>query len=488
MTSLENLSSWHSDWKSQKIVVYGLGMSGFSVADTLNELGSSLLVIADRIDPEHADLLDVIGIRFEIGLSETAAIAAVAQFKPDIAVVSPGVKPDNFLVEWFTQNAVQVIGDIELAWRVRDKVKSAEWVLITGTNGKTTTTQLVEAMMLADGKKALACGNIGVPVLDAVRDPEGWDFLVVEVSSFQLHYLNRLAPKVSAILNIAEDHIDWHGTFDRYKLAKGKVFEGTTGAIIYNAEDDATKALAMNADVHDENVLAVSFTRGMPADLQVGFVEEFLIDRAFYGYRAPELPELAELADIEKIGVVTPHLLANVAAAAAIARGCDVSAEAIKRAIQTFKLDSHRIEFVAEIDGVLWFDDSKATNAHAADASLKSFESVVWIVGGLLKGVDIAPLVADNASRLKAAVVIGKDRAEVIAALAKNAPALPVVEIDETKVSDVMTQAVSEAAKLSSAGDVVLLAPAAASMDQFKDYADRGKQFAQAVRGIVNEN
>jgi UDP-N-acetylmuramoylalanine--D-glutamate ligase len=323
-------------------------------------------------------------------------------------------------------------------------------------------------------------------VLDAVRDPQGWEFLVIELSSFQLHYLNRLAPRVSAILNIAEDHIDWHGSFEEYAAAKGKVFEGTTGAIIYNGEDRKTAELARNADVASEDVLAAAFTRSMPADLQVGFIEEFLIDRAFYGYRAAELPELASLEDIQQIGVVTPHLLANVSAAAAIARACDVDAASIKAAIQSFKLDKHRIEFVSEFAGVKWFDDSKATNAHAADASLKSFENVVWIVGGLLKGVEISPLIEQNSSRLRAAVVIGRERSEILEALGKWAPQCQVIEISDEENDKVMRRAVSEASHLAQAGDVVLLAPAAASMDQFKDYADRGNQFSSAVKEIAN--
>ena len=488
MTGLEKLSSWHSDWKSQKAIVYGVGISGFSVADTLNELGCQLLVVADRIDPQHKDLLEVLGIDFLEGKSEAEILSAIQDFAPDFSVVSPGIKPSNYLVQWFAEHEIEVIGDIELAWRVRDKVKTAEWIFITGTNGKTTTTQLAEAMLLTSGKKALACGNIGTPVLDAVRDPQGWDYLVIELSSFQLHYLNQLSPKVSALLNIAEDHIDWHRTFEEYVNSKAKVFEGTTGAIIYNGEDSKTAELARNSEVASEDVLAVAFTRRMPADLQVGFVEEFLIDRAFYGYRAAELPELASLEDIEQIGVVTPHLLSNVAAAAAIARACDVDAGSIQRAIREFKLDKHRIEFVDEIAGVQWFDDSKATNAHAADASLKSFENVVWLVGGLLKGVEIAPLVRQNATRLKAAVVIGRERAEVLEALSAWAPDCSVVEISDGEAETVMSRAVAEAAKLAAPGDVVLLAPAAASMDQFKDYADRGNQFAIAVKEIANAN
>ncbi len=479
MQSIEDLTSWHSAWKGKRALVYGLGSSGFAVADTLNELECELLVVANEIGAQYKDLLSVLQIDFVEGAEHI--FESAKDFKPDFACVSPGIAPTDGLVRWLTEHEIPIVGDIELAWRLRDKVKTAEWVVITGTNGKTTTTQMVEAMLIADGKRAIACGNIGKPILDAVRDPEGFDYLVVELSSFQLHYCHAIEPKVSALLNVAEDHIDWHQSFDAYIEAKGKVFSGTSSAIIYNAEDATTRRLAEAADVRDENVLAVAFTRGMPADLQVGFVEEFLIDRAFYGYRAAELPELANLDDISQIGVVTPHLLANVAAAAAIARACDVDAKSIAKAIRNFRQDSHRIEFVADRDGVLWFDDSKATNAHAASASLSSFDSVVWIVGGLLKGVDLAPLVESHSQRLKAAVVIGLDRQPVLSALATFAPGVQVVEISDDHKDRVMHLAVQQASALAEEGDVVLLAPAAASMDQFKDYADRGNQFSKAV-------
>jgi UDP-N-acetylmuramoylalanine--D-glutamate ligase len=479
MQSIDDLTSWHSAWKGKRALVYGLGSSGFAVADTLNELECDLLVVANEIGSQYQDLLSVLQIPFVEGADNL--LESAKQFKPDFACVSPGIPPSDSLVRWLSENGVPILGDIELAWRLRDKVNSAEWLVITGTNGKTTTTQLVEAMLLADGKRAISCGNIGKPILDAIRDPEGFDYLVVELSSFQLHYCNSIEPKVSALLNIAEDHIDWHQSFDAYIQAKGKVFSGTSGAVIYNAEDAATRRLAEAAEVRDENVLAVAFTRAMPADLQVGYIEEFLIDRAFYGYRAAELPELANLDDIAQIGLVTPHLLANIAAAAAIARACDVEATSIASAVRSFRQDHHRIEFVANRNGVLWFDDSKATNAHAASASLSSFESVVWIVGGLLKGVEIAPLVQQHSERLKAAVVIGLDRQPVLSALAAFAPGIRVVEVADEHHERVMQLAVQEASALAEEGDVVLLAPAAASMDQFKDYADRGNQFSKAV-------
>lgn len=484
MVELPELQSWHSNWQGLRVLVFGLGVSGFSAADTLQELGAKVEVLADSIDPQHADLLSVLGVPAQTGLTIDEQISAVDQFAPELVIVSPGVKPTHPVVRHLDAQGITYWGDIELAWRLRDKVKSAQWVLITGTNGKTTTTQLVEQILIQNGSRAIACGNIGLPVLDAIRNPDGFDFLVVEISSFQLHYLNRIEPLVAAVLNIAEDHIDWHGSFEEYKLAKGKVFEGATRAIVYNEQDVQTAALAQNADVASEDVIAAGFTIGVPMDLRVGYIEGSLIDRAFVPYLTKEVPELANLEDIAEIGVVTPHLLSNVAAAVAISRACGATPDAIREAIRNFRLDSHRIEFVAELDGVKWFDDSKATNAHAADASLKSFENVIWIVGGLLKGVDIAPLVVDHKDRLKAAIVIGVEREAVLTALAAAAPALQVIEIDAPREA-VMSMAVAAARRIATSGDVVLLAPAAASMDQFKDYADRGNQFGKAVRELA---
>ncbi|MEN9713465.1 MAG: UDP-N-acetylmuramoylalanine--D-glutamate ligase [Actinomycetota bacterium] len=481
MIALPELQSWHSNWKDLRVVVLGLGVSGFSVADTLHELGAKQLVFANAVEEQHRDLLEVLGIEYRIGLSDSDTTAAIDAFAPQLVIVSPGIKPTNPVVQHLDSKRIPYWGDIELAWRLRDKVKPAEWILITGTNGKTTTTQLVEHILVEQGTRAIACGNIGLPVLDAIRNPDGFDYLVVEISSFQLHYLNRIAPKVAALLNIAEDHLDWHGGFDAYIAAKAKVFEGATAAIVYNEEDARTGELAQNADVESADVLAVGFTRGVPMDLRVGYIEGSLIDRGFVPYRAKEVPELANLDDIAQIGVVTPHLLSNVAAAVAIARACDATPDAIRSAIRSFKLDRHRIEFVADLNGVLWFDDSKATNTHAADASLRAFDSVVWLVGGLLKGVDLAPLVAQHAGRIKAAIVIGVDREPVLEAFRIHAPDVAVYEVAADNDA-VMAQAVAKAVSVAQPGDVVLLAPAAASMDQFKDYADRGEQFAEAVK------
>lgn len=482
MSNLDQLTSWHSNWREVRAVVFGLGVSGFSVADTLAELGAKTLVVAEKAEADLLDILDVIGVPYLTGEAATGVPAEVVEFQPDVIVVSPGIRPQHELLTWAASKSIEVWVDIDLAWRLRDKTERlAHWFTVTGTNGKTTTVQLLTSMLNAGGIKAEACGNIGKPILDAIRDPEGFDALVVELSSFQLHYLGQVYPFSSAVLNLADDHLDWHGGFEAYRAAKAKVYENTVAACVYNVMDKATEEMVENADVV-EGARAIGFTLGIPTRSQIGYVEDILCDRAFLEDRDKNALEIATLEDIGEIGVMTPHLMANVAAATAMARSAGVEPDRIRHAIRTFKLDAHRIELVAESGGVRWIDDSKATNPHAANASLASFDRVVWIVGGLLKGVDISSLVERHKASLAAAIVIGADRAAVLEALADKAPGVPVAEITAESGSAVMVAAVQAAGEYAVDGDVVLLAPAAASMDQFKDYADRGQSFADAVR------
>ena len=485
MANLDQLTSWHSNWSDIRAVVFGLGVSGFSVADTLAELGAKTLVVAEKAEADLLDILDVIGVSHLTGEEAKGVPSEVIEFKPDVIVVSPGVRPQHELLVWAASQSIAVWVDIDLAWRLRDKTERlAHWFTVTGTNGKTTTVQLLTAMLNAGGIRAEACGNIGKPILDAIRDPEGFDALVVELSSFQLHYLGQIYPFSSAVLNLADDHLDWHGGFEEYRAAKAKVYENTVAACVYNVMDKATEAMVENADVV-EGARAIGFTLGIPTRSQIGFVEDILCDRAYLDDRDKNALEIATLEDISEIGVMTPHLMANVAAATAMARSAGVEPDRIKHAIRNFTLDGHRIELVAEAGGIRWIDDSKATNPHAANASLASFERVVWIVGGLLKGVDISDLVERHKASLAAAIVIGADRTAVLEALASKAPGVPVEEISSGTGAEVMQAAVTAAARYAVDGDVVLLAPAAASMDQFKDYADRGSSFALAVKHLL---
>jgi UDP-N-acetylmuramoylalanine--D-glutamate ligase len=474
---LPELTSWNADWSGLRVAVLGLGVTGFAVADTLVELGAEVMVVAAGGSEQHRQLLDVIGARFLQHPDAAGTPEELLAFAPELVVTSPGYTPEHPLLTWAAQAAVPVWGDIELAWRLRDKVvradgTPADWILVTGTNGKTTTTQLTAHMLVEGGLRAAPAGNIGIPVLDAIRDPGGFDVLVVELSSYQLHWTHRhpggeLAPLASVCLNIADDHLDWHGTREAYIAAKGRAFENTRVACVYNVGDAATMRLVEDAEVQ-EGCRAIGFGLGTPARSELGLVEELLVDRAF--------------DELQEAGLGAPHSVQNVLAAAALARAAGVEPAHIRDAIRSFRIDSHRTEVVATASGIVWIDDSKATNAHAADASLRASTNVVWIAGGLLKGVDPAPLVERHAARLRAAVLIGLDREVLRAAFARHAPGVPVLEVDGSETEDVMSAAVRAAASVALSGDVVLLAPAAASMDQFTDYADRGRRFADAVR------
>jgi UDP-N-acetylmuramoylalanine--D-glutamate ligase len=487
---LAGLTSWHDDWSGLRVAVLGLGTTGFAAADTLAELGADVLVVAERADEQRTAMVRVIGVELVQASPLVEPPERLLRFEPQLIIVSPGFHPDHPLLAWASEKSIAVWGDIELAWRLRDKVGDpAEWISVTGTNGKTTTVQLTATMLAAAGLRAAPCGNIGIPVLDAIRDPGGFDVLVIELSSYQLHWINRnpggeISPYASVCLNIADDHIDWHGSREAYRAAKGRVSQNTRVAGVYNTEDDATQQLVRDADVV-EGARAIGFGRGIPGPSDIGIVDGILVDRAFLDERFTSAIELITLDELRTVRLDAPHIVANILAASALARSFGVAPAIIHDALSQFQLDEHRIQLVADVDGIAWVDDSKATNPHAADASLRAFGSVVWIAGGLLKGVDIDELVGAHAARLRAAVLIGRDRDALRAAFARHAPTLPVFEVDADETDDVMRAAVALAAVVARAGDTVLLAPAAASMDQFTDYAQRGSMFAQAVTDLV---
>ncbi|WP_022880637.1 UDP-N-acetylmuramoyl-L-alanine--D-glutamate ligase [Gryllotalpicola ginsengisoli] len=493
---LAALTSWYAaGWKGLKVAVFGLGKTGFSVADTLVELGSEVLVVTQQADEERSRLLEVIGAELVVDETLAEAPARLLEFEPDLVVANPGFPPSHPILRWAQQAGLPVWGDIELAWRLRDKVANAksggpaDWILITGTNGKTTTTRLTATFLAAAGLRAAPAGNIGVPVLDAIRDPQGFDVLVVELSSHQLHHVNRhpggeLRPWASVCLNIAEDHLEWHGSFDAYRAAKARVYDNTRVACVYNKADDETLHMVEEADV-EEGARAIGFGLGVPGPSDFGIIDGILVDRAFLDERRTSALELTTVAELADAGLAAPHLVANVLAAAALARSYGVETGVIHDALKTFRLDSHRIELVATSDGVAWVDDSKATNPHAADASLRAYPSVVWVAGGLLKGVEVDELVAAHAGRLRAAILIGRDRERLRQAFAAHAPGVTVFEVDAPD-AEVMPAVVRYAASVAQDGDTVLLAPAAASMDQFADYAERGRRFADAVRAHLS--
>lgn len=482
---LDVLTSWHADWRGLRVVVLGLGATGFSAADTLVELGADVLVVASGGSPERIQMLEAIGGRLLVSADDVLP-PELSAFDPELLIVSPGFRTDHVILNWAAQRGTAIWGDIELAWRLRDKTGApADWVSITGTNGKTTTSQLTAHLLEADGRRVAAVGNIGIPVLDAIRYPAGFDVLVVELSSFQLHWIPRsgpgaLAPAASVCLNLADDHLDWHGTPRAYAEAKATVYANTRIACVYNKADEATMRMVEDAEVQ-EGCRAIGFALDTPGPSDVGIVGDIVVDRAFHDDRHHSALELTTHGELQAAGLATPHMIANVLAASALVRALDVPPETVRAGLATFRVDHHRTEPVASVDGILWVDDSKATNPHAADAALRSFTSVVWIVGGLLKGVDLAPLVAAHSARLKGIVVIGENRQPVVEAFGRHAPTVPLIEVVTADTEGVMPEAVRLAAAIATEGDTVLLAPAAASMDQFTDYADRGDRYARAV-------
>jgi UDP-N-acetylmuramoylalanine--D-glutamate ligase len=466
-----------ADLRDRTVLVAGLGVSGAAAARVLLERGARVL-LTDAAEPP------VVAALVAAGATWLGALDAVPG-GTDLVVTSPGWRPDAPLLADAARRGVEVVGEPELAWRLRaDDGSAAPWLAVTGTNGKTTTVTMLEAILRADGRRAVAAGNVGRPLVEVVtaRDDDGapaYDVLAVELSSFQLHWSSSLAPAAAVVLNVADDHTDWHGSFEAYRDAKARILTRSPVAVA-DAGDPVAAALVA-AHPHP-----VTVTLGEPGPGQLGVRAGALVDRAFAADPAGEV-----LVERAAVPVPGPHNTVNALAAAALARAIGVPADAVARGLSGFSGGAHRNVLIATVDGVDYVDDSKATNPHAAGASLAAYPRVVWIAGGLLKGADVDPLVAAVAPRLAGVVLLGRDRDLIAASLARHAPSVPLVTVPsgddegmEGTAENTMVQVVAAAAGLARPGDTVLLAPAAASMDVFRDYAHRGRAFAEAVRAL----
>lgn len=466
--------------EGRRVLVAGLGVSGRAAVDALRPRGASVTTLdahapdADLAEPDQVDL------------------AAV-----DLVVASPGWAPDHPTLAAAVGSGVPVWSEVELAWHLRvDRAGGrgpAPWLALTGTNGKTTTVGMLAAILEAAGLRGPAVGNVGTPVLAAATDPSV-DVLAVELSSFQLHFTASMAAEAAAVLNIAPDHLDWHGSWEAYVAAKARIYHGARTACVYDAAAPLLEGLVREADVA-EGARAVGFTLAAPRPGELGVVDGILVDRAFHAAadapdRRQSAAELATTDDLRHLGgptgVLAPHVVANALAAAALARAHGVPAVAVRDGLRSYRGGAHRSTTVGTVADVGFVDDSKATNTHAAAAALAPFApgSVVWIAGGLAKGAAFDELVTARADRLRGVVLIGVDQEPLREALARHAPTIPVVTVDPTDTGSVMTRAVTQAHRLARPGDTVLLAPACASMDQFASYADRGEAFARAVAGL----
>jgi UDP-N-acetylmuramoylalanine--D-glutamate ligase len=482
------------DLSGAAVLIAGARVTGRAILAALSPLGARATLTDDS--PAALQPFAQNGVAV---IDPANAVETITDF--DLVVTSPGFPPTAPVLSAAADAGVPIWGDVELAWRLDNSGRYGpprRWLVVTGTNGKTTTTSMLHAMLVAAGRSALLCGNIGDPVLDVLEQPA--ELLAVELSSFQLHWAPSLRPEAGAVLNVAEDHLDWHQTMEAYARDKARVLDGRVAVV--GLDDPVAAGLLSTAAAP----VRVGFRLGEPAPGELGVRDGVLVDNAFGKQLA--------LAEAASIPVAGPVGMLNALAAAALARAVDVPPEAIAEALAGFQVGRHRAEVVDVVDGVTYVDDSKATNPHAAQASITAYPRVVWVAGGLLKGASVDELVATVANRLVAAVLIGRDRRLIADALSRHAPNVPVVElvtgedsgvqgekevvesfethvtrvigVGDQPVGDAVMAAVVDAAReLAGRGDTVLLAPAGASFDQFSSYGQRGDAFASAVSALT---
>jgi UDP-N-acetylmuramoylalanine--D-glutamate ligase len=459
----------YSNLAEKRIVVAGAGITGQAVAKALVGRGAIVSFADEKV--------------FEVEGYVVRRPDEIAKDEFDALLVSPGWRESNPLVLLARNEGKEILNEIDFAWHIKqEKYPKQKWLALTGTNGKTTTVEMVAHIFQTAGLQAKACGNVGTTVIETITSNEKYDYLVLELSSFQLHWLQDAQFISSAILNIADDHLDWHGSFDAYAAAKISILDKSTTAIL-NGDDG--EIVGRTSHWLGRKIF---YSLDTPAPGELGVVEELLVDRAF----VPDPQEAGMIAELTEVLPTVPHHISNALAASGLAATVGVSHDVIRAALKSFKPGRHRIEEIAVVDGVTWINDSKATNPHAAAASIMANFSVIWIAGGLAKGAAMEPLIERTWSRLKSAILIGEDRHLIAEALNKFAPQLPVHLIDPPasyqrggEDNSLMNLVVATALELSTEGDVVLLAPACASMDQFISYGDRGNRFAQSVKDVV---
>ncbi|MCW2497526.1 UDP-N-acetylmuramoyl-L-alanine--D-glutamate ligase [Jatrophihabitans sp.] len=442
-------------------LVCGVGVAGVSAARALLAAGASVSLCATTEGPAVAALVAA-GARW-LGALSTVPDGV------ELVIASPGLRPTDPLLVDAAGRGLPVWGEVELAWRLRGP-GAAPWLALTGTNGKTTTVHMLEAILLAAGRRAVAVGNVGVSLIDAVLAEPPYDVLAVELSSQQLHFAPSLRPRAGALLNLADDHLDWHGSFAAYAEAKAAIWNADVA--VGNRDDERVAALLDTVTAP----AVVGFTLDEPAAGDVGVRDGVLV---FGG----DGPAIIAADEIRPAGV---HNVANALAAAALARAYGIDAAGIAAGLRAFVPDPHRNQLVGEFGGVTYVDDSKATNGHAARASLLAYPRIVWIAGGQLKGATVDDLVLELRDRLVGVVLLGVDRAVIAEALRRHAPEIPVIDVSSND-DGAMLSVVRAAAGLARPGDTVLLAPAAASYDMFANYSARGDAFAAAARLIAEE-
>lgn len=452
--------SFIAQLKGKECLVVGAGVTGQAVAKTLLGFGAQVVFFDENVKEFQSQLISEIDL-----LSSTI----------ELVIVSPGWRKDHPVVKKMINSGISIKSELDLAWLIKKEIApNQKWVGLTGTNGKTTTIQMVQSIFDAAKIKAVACGNLGEPVISAVCRTPALEILALELSSFQIDWSELPEYESIAILNIAEDHIDWHGSFENYAKAKLKLLSQSKQSFI-NKSDPFLASRQMNQSG------VTWFSLDTPAPGEIGLVEELIVDRAF----SPSKVQAGEIAEIVDIKPTVPHNILNAMAAASLALSLKISYSDIKAGLKSFSTDHHRMEIVGNFNQITWIDDSKATNPHAASAAIMASLNVIWIAGGLAKGASMDELVKRCAPRIKAAILIGKDRDLIKNSLSKFAPDTPTYLIDfKDSKEKMLMEVVKLAANLAKAGDTILLAPACASMDQFSSYAERGEIFAEAVKKL----
>ena len=435
----------------------GLGITGRAVARALVQHGEGVVAVDDRPTDAGRALADELG--FE--LVEAPDAPALDALVGDVAAVlpSPGVPDHHPVFALASEHGVPVLSEFDLAARWDDRPR----VAITGTDGKTTVTELVRGMLTASGRSAVSVGNTEVPLVAAIDDPTV-DVFVVEASSFRLLHSHRFAPEVGTWLNLAPDHLDpsgvgSHASLDEYIAAKARIWKDQSPdqVAIGNADDEVVAAELRRAPGEQ-----VTFGLDAPAQNRVDG-DRLVVDTG---------EVLAEVGELHRS---FPHDVANALAAAATALHGGATLAGAREALLAFRGLPHRVTLVGEAGGVRWYDDSKATAPHATRAALRGFDSVVLIAGGRNKGLDLAEL-AGEADRIRAVVAIGEAAPEVAGAFDGIRP---------VRTATSMEEAVAEAAALARPGDAVLLSPACASFDWYGSYAERGDHYVRVVGELL---
>ena len=448
----------HMDVKGKRVLVVGMGKSGIASALFLADQGARVAVSDTKSEEElHHEIPQLL----DRGIEVEAGYHGERTFKEQqLIVISPGVPSEVPQLMQARQAGIPVIGEMELAARYM----KGKFVAITGSNGKTTTTTLIGEIIAASGKQTLVGGNIGTPAISFVGDATDATWIVVEVSSFQLETIETFHPRIAVVLNVTPDHLDRHHTFEKYAAAKARIFENQTGgdSAVLNADDATCVAMAKKT-----KAAIYWFSRQQPVERGAFVLDE----KVFWRDTNAEL----EVMPISEIGLKGAHNVENVLAGVCAGVLAGVAPSEIRRAVGQFKAVEHRLEYVATVRGVAYYNDSKATNVDATIKALESFPGCIHLIlGGKDKGSDYSVLNPLLAERVKRVYTIGTAAAKIESQI-KGVPISNSATIDN---------AVRHAGELATQGDVVLLAPACASFDQFVSYEHRGRVFKDLVRQL----